>query len=354
MCARPEQQMMTTNDMHKLLNYIGYGLLFAFAGIAHAQVGSDLSSIRFIASPEVPGPNALVRLEVQGVGGFVGDATITWQENGKTVKSGVGERTHTVTTGNLGSVTRVTVRVESSSLGTMTREITLAPAQVHLVWEASTSVPPFYRGKALYSLGSRVTVTAFPQVVVNGNTLSSNNLSFQWKRNGTSLANQSGKGRNTLAFTGDQLKTGETVNVDVYFGDVLVARGSLLIPATDPEIVFYPRDPLRGILFDQAFPGAVSLTGSELTVQAVPYFFANESLANGSLTYQWTLNNQTTTGPDAAQGILTLRQSGEGAGEATLGVSLQNIDSTKLLQNAQAALRIIFGTQPSGPSIFGS
>src|SRR3989344_5629950 len=128
--------------MHKLLKYIGYSLLFVAAGMAHAQIGSDLSSIRFIASPEVPGPNTQVRLEVQGVGGFVGDATITWQENGTTVKSGVGERTHTVTTGGLGSVTRVVVTVESASLGTMTREITLAPAQVYLVWEAQTSVPP--------------------------------------------------------------------------------------------------------------------------------------------------------------------------------------------------------------------
>jgi len=323
------------------------------ASVANAQsLGADLGSIRLVTAPEVPGPNTQVRLEVQGVGNFIGDADITWQQDGKVVKSGVGERTYSFTTGALGSVTRIRVTVESASLGTMTREATFAPAQVYLVWEAKTSVPPLYRGKALYSPGSLVTVTAFPQVVVGGRTLSSNNLSFAWTRNGTAVAGQSGTGRNTLNFRGDQLKNGEAIAVDVSFGSVLVAQSSVFIPAVNPQIAFYERDPLRGVEFDQALPGAVSLTGREITVQAVPYFFSNESLSDGSLSYNWTLNNQTTTGPDAASGILTLRQSGEGSGEALLGVSLQNIDSSKLLQAAEATLRIVFGAS-TGSNLFG-
>jgi hypothetical protein len=235
----------------------------------------------------------------------------------------------------------------------MVREVTFAPAEVHLVWEANTSVPPLYRGKALYSVGSEVTVTAFPQVVVNGRTLSSNNLSFQWERNGNAAASQSGKGRSTLTLQGDLLKPGEDIAVDVYFGDVLVARGSVFIPASNPLILLYPRDPLRGVLFDQALPPAISLTSKEITVQAVPYFFSNESFADGSLAYKWTLGGRETSGPDAGQGILTLRQTGEGAGEAVLGVSLQNTDSTKLLQAASANLRILFGADSSGSSPFG-
>ncbi|MDZ4226024.1 MAG: hypothetical protein U1C66_00865 [Patescibacteria group bacterium] len=338
--------------MLKLLKYISVGLLLAAAGTAHAQLGADTGAVRLIAAPEVPGPNQEVRLEVQGVGTFLGDATVTWQKDGSTVKTGVGERTYTFTTGALGSVARIRVVVESASLGTMTRELTFAPAQVYLMWEANTSVPPFYLGKALYSAGSQITVTAFPQVIANGATLSSNNLSFQWQRNGSAAGAQSGKGRSTFTFMGDQLKTGENVSVDIYFGDVLVAKSSVFISAITPQILLYPRDPLRGVLFDQALPAAISLSSREITLQAVPYFFANESLSDGSLAYQWTLNNQPTSGPDAAQGILTLRQSGEGAGEAQLGVSLQNTNSTQLLQAASAALRIVFGAQSNG-SIFG-
>jgi len=338
--------------MLKLLKYIAV-ISFAVVSTANAQTLGDTSAVRLVASPEVPGPNTEVQLEVQGVGTFLGDATVTWQKDSTAVKTGVGERTYTFTTGALGSVTRIRVVIESASLGTMTRDLTFAPAQVYLVWEADTSVPPFYRGKALYSAGSQVTVTAFPQVIANGATLSSNNLSFQWQRNGSAAPAQSGKGRSTLTFVGDQLKTGESVSVDVYFGDVLVAKSSVFIPATNPQILLYPRDPLRGVLFDQALPAAISLSSREITIQAAPYFFANESLSDGSLVYRWTLNNQTTSGPDAARGILTLRQSGEGAGEARLGVSLQNTNSTQLLQAASAALRIVFGAQSTGSSPFG-
>ena len=352
--AALQRTRQVLQDIRPIRTALSILLIFTLGtSIVHAQTLGDTSSMRLIASPEVPGPNTQVRLEVQGVGNFVGDATITWQENGTTVKSGVGERTHTLTTGGLGSVMRVRVTIESASLGVLTREVVFAPAQVYLVWETNTSVPPFYRGKALYSAGSQITVTAFPQVVVNGSTLSPNNLSFQWQRNGSAVAAQSGSGRNTLTFAGDQLKSGEGVAVDVYFGDVLVAQSSIFIPATNPQILLYQRDPLRGVLFDQALPEAISLTGREITLQAVPYFFANESLSNGSLAYAWTLNSRPTSGPDAASGILTLRQSGEGGGEARLGVSLQNTDTSKLLQAAEAMLRIVFGTQSSGSSLFG-
>jgi hypothetical protein len=126
----------------------------------------------------------------------------------------------------------------------------------------------------------------------------------------------------------------------------------VFISATDPQILLYPRDPLRGVLFDQALPPAISLGGREMTLQAVPYFFANESLSNGSLTFQWTLNGSSTSGPDASLGILTLRQTGEGVGEARLGVSLQNTNSTQLLQSAATLLRIVFGAQSASNSPF--
>ncbi len=332
-------------------------LFFAiFTGNAGAQtIGSSLDQIRVLSTPELPGPNETVHVQVQGVGNFLGDATINWQQNGSTVKSGVGERTYTFTTGSLGSVTRITITIDSSTQGIITRELTFIPSLVNLVWEANTSVPPLYRGKALYSIGSEVRVIAFPQIISNGATISSNNLTFNWELNGDPVPAQSGKGRNTLTFAGDQFKEGESVAVDVFLGSVQVGQGVVYIPAVDPQIRLYPRDPLRGVLWSEALPSSISLGAKEIAVQAVPYFFANESFGNGSLAYAWTLNNRTTTGPDAARGILTLRQSGEGTGEARLGVSLQNLDNTKLLQAAEAAVRIIFGAQTSSgfTSFFG-
>jgi hypothetical protein len=332
-------------------------LMFAIFGafsFAHAQTSGVVPApIQYVVSPETPGPNTQVTIEAQGVGTFVGDSTIIWSQNGKVVSQGVGQRDFTFTTGPIGSATQIHVEIDSSTQGTLTNSWTFIPSSINLVWEADTTVPPLYKGKALYSGGSNVKVVAFPSLAVNGSSFSISSLSFQWTLDGDPLPDQSGLGQNSLTFTGSQLQKEEDVSVDVYYGATKVGTGSVVIPATDPELVLYDKDPLRGIIFDSALPAGISLNSNELTVQAVPYYFANSSLANGALTYAWTLDGNDTTGPNAAEGELTLRQTGSGSGSAQLGVSLQNNDTDKLVQAANAALQIVFGTQSSSSGLFG-
>jgi hypothetical protein len=338
----------------KPLNYI---LLFCaallLAGVAHAASSVVPAPIQYVVSPETPGANTQVTIEVQGVGTFIGNSTITWSQNGKVVSQGVGQRSFTFTTGAIGTETQIKVTVDSSTQGTLTNSWTFIPSAVNLVWEADTTVPPLYKGKALYSGGADVTVVAFPSFAVNGSNLPASKLSFQWTLDGDPLPSQSGLGQNSLTFTGSQLQKEEDVSVDVYYGSTKVGTGSVVIPATDPELVLYDKDPLRGIIFDSALSAAISLNTKQLTVQAMPYFFSNSSLANGTLTYAWTLNGNDATGPNSANGELSLLQSGSGSGSATVGVTLQNNDTNKLVQAANAALQIIFGTQSSSSSLFG-
>ena len=190
------------------------------------------------------------------------------------------------------------------------------------------------------------------EFLLNGKNFSASSLSFQWTLDSNPLPSESGVGKNSLTFTGSQLQKEEDVSVDVYYGASQVGQGEIIIPASDPELVLYDQDPLRGTIFDAALPAGISLSTTEFTVQAVPYYFANSSLQSGSLTYSWTLNGNTTTGPNAAKGLLTLLQTSGSTGGATLGVSLQNNDVDKLVQAAQATLQIVFGSQQSG-TIFG-
>jgi hypothetical protein len=248
---------------------------------------------------------------------------------------------------------RIGVTINSTQYGIISRNFTLVPSAVNLLWEATTSVPPLYQGKALYSAGSRVKIIAFPTIVANGTTISPNNLSFQWQRNGEPVPSASGLGRDTFEFAGDQLRTNERVVVEVYLSGVLVGQTQIVIPASDPQLVLYPRDPLRGVLYNNALGNGISLSSPEITIVAQPYFFSRESIGSSAV-YSWKLNGQETTGPDTGRGLLTLRQSGSGAGEATLGVSLQNTDTTKFVQAANTALRIVFGQQNSAESsLFG-
>ncbi|HUD02870.1 MAG TPA: hypothetical protein VMR46_02510 [Candidatus Paceibacterota bacterium] len=339
---------------NKPLNYIFlFCTALLLAGVAHAQSSVVPAPIQYVVSPETPGPNTQVTIEVQGVGTFIGNSTITWSQNGTVVSQGVGQHDFTFTTGAIGTETQIKVTVNSSTQGTLTNSWTFIPSAVNLVWEADTTVPPLYKGKALYSGGSDVKVVAFPSLAINGSSLPVSSLSFQWTLDGDPLPDQSGLGQNSLTFTGSQLQKEEDVSVDVYYGSTKVGTGSVAIPASDPELVLYDKDPLRGIIFDSALPAGISLDSNELTVQAVPYFFSNSSLANGALTYAWTLNGNDTSGPNSASGELSLVQSGSGSGSATLGVTLQNNDTDKLVQAANAALQIIFGTQSSNSGLFG-
>ncbi|HVZ76017.1 MAG TPA: hypothetical protein VG934_01960 [Candidatus Paceibacterota bacterium] len=329
-------------------------LLFLGAPAAYAQISgaAAIDPVNFVITPEAPAPNQQVTVEAQGVGTFLGDAMITWQQNGKTVSSGIGQKVFSFTAGSLGMPTRVHVVINSSVQGTIARDFTFIPTTINLLWEADTTVPPFYRGKALYSAGSSFKVLALPQVVVSGATVSPSALSYQWSVNDTPVVDQSGKGRTVLQVDGNQLHTDEEISVAVYLNSSHIGDADITIPAVDPNLVLYVKDPLRGVLFDQALPSSVSLTGQEITLQAEPYYFSNDSKESGSLSYAWTLNGSSTSGPDSANGTLTLRQAGAGEGAASLGVQLQNMDSSRIVQAAQAALQIFFGgqTTSSGPT----
>ena len=318
---------------------------------AHAQTLPE--PIQFVVSPELPQPFERVVLEAQGVGSYLGDSLITWQVDGKTTLTGAGERSFSFSVGGIGSITRVRVVVESSREGTIVREFVFRPSAVTLVWEADTTVPPLYRGKALYSAGSPLRVVAYPTVVVGGSRVAASSLSFKWERGGEPVVSYSGTGRSVYSFLGDQLQPQEVISVDVYFGAALVARGSTVIPATPPQLLFYERDPLRGVLYDRALLGGVSLGAREVTLRAEPYYFSNDSMRAGLLVYEWKLGDSVVGGPESAQGVLTLRQTGEGAGQGSVEVSLQNNDPDALVQSASALLRIFFGGQSdSGLSSF--
>jgi len=328
-------------------------LIFGGSLSAHAQSGGlNTNSVEFVVSPETPGPGERVTIEAQGVGGFLGDARIVWQENGKTTLSGVGERSFTFTVGGVGTQTRIAVTIDSTQ-GNFVKEFTFSPGTINLLWEADTSVPPLYRGKALYSGGSKIKVVALPRIISRGVHVSTNSLSFKWSVGGEPVVNQSGLGRSVFSYYGNQLNQNETIEVEVFLAGSLVGRAVLVVPKTEPTLQLYVKDPLRGVLFDQALPSTMSLIGQEVTLLAQPYFFANESITNNTLAYVWTLDGKAVSGPETAKGVLTLRPSGSGVGQSRLSVQLQNNDTYKFLQAATARLQIIFGQQTNITSGFG-
>jgi hypothetical protein len=341
----------TLNLMRTRLKTLLYVLLLSAPAAVGAQFAPD--PIQYVITPEVPGPNQTVTIEAQGIGAFLGDASITWQKDGKTVQAGAGLRTYSFITGGIGSVTQVRVDIKSSTNGSFSKTFVFRPSAVNLIWEADTSAPPLFAGKPLYSAGSAVKVAAFPTVVINGSRVASQSLSYQWTRQDQALPAQSGLGRNTLQFDGDQLQPEEDIGVGVYFGSSLVAQGAIAIPASQTQLKLYERNALRGVLYDAALPQGIALSDKEITIAAQPYYFSNQSLKAGTLQYAWALDGNEITGPDSGRGILTLRQTGSGSGQSTLTATLQNNMQDQLVQSAQTLITILFGGQAASGSLFG-
>ncbi len=328
---------------YKTFFTIGLAALL-WTGVAHAQTfTSGPDPVQYTVVPTTPGPNEHVDLSLQGIGSFLGDATITWKENGKVVNSGVGLTNHSFTTGGVGTITRVNVTIVSATNGTLSHDFTFTPSVVYLTWEADTSVPNFYKGKSLYTSGSQIKVVAVPFVVSGHGLVPASQLSFQWRRNDDLVPEQSGMGKNVFVFNGNQLLGAEQVAVNVFLGTTEVNHTEISIPASNPMVLLYDRDPLRGELLERALPSSASFGANEITLQAEPYYFAHSSVVAGALQYTWTLNGQETTGPDSAKGVLTLRQTGQGTGSATVGINVQNTNDMDFFQTADESIQMTFG-----------
>jgi len=330
--------------------------LFLFNNNAQAATLSGLTAmpppVEYIVIPETPGAGENVNIQVNGVGSFIGESQITWTQEGKAVATGVGLRNFSFSVGGFGSQTNIGVVIKTAQHGTITNQWTFNPSLVNLVWEAHTTVPPFYDGKALASPGSSITVTAFPVVIYKGVRQSSKKLSFQWRFAGDLQADKSGLGYDSFAFPSKQIHAREDVSVEVLLndGNTKVAWSSITVPVVEPKLLLYQHDPLRGVLYDRVLGlgGNFSMLGNEVTLRAEPYFFSIESAARGSLEYRWQLNGDDASGPNSAQGELTLRQTGSGQGAADINVSLQNNDNDKILQGARLVAQILFGGSKQG------
>ena len=333
---------------------------FSLPNTALADTASALAPVpppvQYTVTPDAPAAGDTVTILVEGVGSFIGESPITWTQNGKVIASGMGLRNFSFTVGGFGTQTTVGVVIQTKVHGTITKQWIFNPSLVNLVWEAHTTVPAFYDGKALASPGSSITVSAFPVVIVNGVRQSSKNLSFQWRLNGEPQVDQSGLGYNSFTFASTQIHRQEDVSVEVLLndGNTKVANSDITVPLIEPELLLYQHDPLRGVIYSRTLGtgGSFQMQGTEMTIRAEPYFFSVSSAANGMLAYSWQLNGTDTSGPNSAQGELTLRQTGSGQGSAAVSVSLQNNDRSKILQGAQLNTQVSFGGTTKG-GLFG-
>ncbi len=311
--------------------------LALFPLAAFAQIIPTIGpALELAATPENPGAGETVTVRALNLGA-TGSATFVWRVNGRVVDQGIGVSAISVTVGELGEPTVVSVTASNGGTVLGERTLTITPAGVDIVWEGVTYTPPLYPGRALPNPSSAITLHAIPNVVSGGNRVSSGNLVYSWYINSSQAPTASGYGRSTLTIRPPQFTNSFTVRVRAETSDGSVsASGATTIEPVSPEILFYERSPLIGYRFNRAIENSYALGGEEVTVGAFPLYVGDADTP----TYRWTLDGRTIEETSQNGREVTFRRSGSGSG--AFGVTLTLENAAALFERARSNFLLTF------------
>lgn len=287
-----------------------------------------------VASPRFPEPNQTVRLELNDFSVNTIGATYTWFIDGIEFVAARNQRAIDVSTGDLGTNINVLVRTRLTNGAILETRANIAPIRVDMLIEADTLVPSFYKGRAIPTSGSVTRVTAIP---FTGDNQPPSTYSYTWRIGDTVISGGSRQGQNSVTFTpGFQRSVEVSVDIIDRDGNLLTTK-TIYVPISDPELYFYPVDPLQG-MSERAIDDRFIFIGEEVRVRAEPYFVDRTLMAQNPL-LEWSLNNQSVTNPSQDQQEIVLRKSGQ-SGQFTLEFHVRNL--RQLLQGVRDSITITF------------
>lgn len=307
---------------------------FLYVLSAYAQVGGIDTSNSLRVSPMFPGPQAEVAVSLEVYSANTVGAAIAWYLDGVELAQFRNERNITLTTGDVG--TSETVRaVLSPTVGSpITLSHTIAPTQVDIIIEADTSVPTFYKGRALPTSESPIRVIAIPHTA---DSRPASAYTYKWELDNKVLFGGPLLGKNAIETIMPRY-SGSHLSVTVYDGaEKPIARQSIQLSAAEPEILFYADNPLRG-LGRRAIEGRFALVEEEVTVRAEPYFL-NANVTDPDNRFVWRINSQQVANPSDDPLSITLKKTG-GGGNSQIELAIHN--TKELLQYAIGSFNIFF------------
>ncbi len=323
-----QQQEFTQEDYNKILQ--------DFYDKASTLVQQKATNFEISLNPEYPGPNEEIKANVTSYTFSTDNSYITWVINGKTVEQGRGKKSITFKTGQVGTSVHISVSVATENGLNLNETKDIKIGDLDLLWQANTYTPPFYKGKALATEGTTITVTAVAQGLG-----SPSNLVFDWKRNFKNLPTVSGVGKNSLSFSFTNSSSKEVVELKISTinGDKLIDK-KIDINLTDPEVIFYEESPSEGVLHQKSLnsDSEIFLNQPQIVVRAEPYFFLK--LDAGSLSYKWMMNGAPIS-PLSAPNTVGLSAPRTETG-GTANVSLQIKNEKKYSQQFSKNLRFVF------------
>lgn len=302
-----------------------------------ASIIPDLqTSVEIQAVPETPGPYSTVTLFAENVLNK-GAHSYTWIVNGTVAVEGIGVDHTNVTMRGVGETTNITLRVYDEN-GALTSEVskTITPAELDLVWEGNTFVPPFYAGRPLPTGDSTVTVSAVPDLRVGGARVAKDNLVYEWYINDAQAPYRTGYGLDSITITPPFFDSVFSVSaVAKTRSGTPSVRNSISIAPRAPDIILYEQNPLLGTLFNKAITSAYALASDEVTLRLFPIFAVDPT----ATTYTWKVNGSNVD-PGTVARELTLRKTGSGSGRFTIEAAFAT--GQELFENAKRNILLTF------------
>ncbi len=313
---------------------------FLFAGAFFAVAGTalgDTGILQLSLSPQYPKPGDVVTVTATDYAVNADSLTYLWSVDGSVVSQGVGEKTFTLTAGPAGSAHTVTLVVALGGVTEDSASATVRPADMDLILEGDTSVPPFYIGRPLPNAQSGITVLAMPHIVSGTAEVPANSLIYSWKENDVPLANLSGYGKSSIVVTPPTFSEPFTISVHAETQDGTgAADASATITPHAPVIAIYEDAPLLGVRFEKAISAAFPFSGTEVSFAAFPIFVSNPA----ALSYQWALDGTPFSVDPARPGAVTFRKTSSGSGSHTVSFSFTN--PSAFLENATDSFTLTF------------
>ena len=317
--------------------------IFSLPVFSNAQTLPDLTSTGILSaasSPEFPGPNSQVRVTLSSFSTDLNRATITWYTNGKLSKQAVGLVTFEFKTGAVGTRTEISAVAKKQEGGNLTKTLTFAPAEIDMLWQANTYVPPLYKGRSLKSSEATTRVTAIANFIQNSRRVSNANLVFEWKLNGNPLLDKSGPGKSSIDFKGAAVFGRDIIELTVSTLDKsIISKKIGIAPVIEPEIVFYHEQELGGTDYGRALSNQEELTLPEVIIRAVPFHVSLEEYLRGSMKLEWTVNGKGL--PDSrgeGRDLLVLQNGSGDRSRALITASISN--PGRLLQEAVGSINL--------------
>jgi hypothetical protein len=329
--------MKSTSFLSIIFSFFLLSYFIAPHVFAQQAIGLSSGDISVDVEPQNPGPNTLVTVSINSFATDLNASQVSWTVNGTSVASGTGVKQISLTTGALGKKTTVDIDISSPN-GDVSESLSIVPATVDLMWEAHTYTPPFFKGKPLFSDGSAITFIAMPHIVSGGQEVPASNLIYKWSNNGTVLGDQGGYGKSTLTLAGALLP--RPMDVTVEASDPIsgaIADGETVITPQAPSVVLYQNDPLYGVEYEHALGTGLTLSGQELDIAAVPYYFTADKAASSVLSYAWQVNGEDAKDNGPTEAFRTTSTTG-----GSSSISLQVTVPQLMFQTAYTSLYINF------------